>query len=32
LADYVLRVDDRLATVPLTVILAGEKAFEDSLP
>ena len=32
LTDYVLRVDERLATVPLMEILAGEKAFEDSLP
>jgi cytochrome b pre-mRNA-processing protein 3 len=32
LADYVLRVDERLTTVPLTAILTGEKAFEDSVP
>jgi cytochrome b pre-mRNA-processing protein 3 len=32
LADYVLRVDERLTTVPLTAILTGEKAFDDSVP
>ena len=32
LADYVLRVDERLTTVPLAAILAGKKAFEDSVP